>query len=557
MKKLIFFLAFLCLVCTVASSEDQIDLIMKEMQGKPTKEIFKVFHFLYKKTYSVDSNEGIRKYKVFKSNLEWINKKNNQLGKEVYGITQFMDLTDEEFRRTYLMDPIVMEEAMSEISGKKYDTVNKEEKRLEFSLDDVDDEDKPRAGDIDWRHSLQPAKNQGSCGSCWAFAAVASIEGALKINQGKEVNLSEQYLVDCDISDSGCNGGWPTKTFEWLKQNGVIEQSQSPYKATQSLCRTSQYASIRQNHIKGFENCGKDVPKACTREIWLSLLSKGPIVVAMDASDDGFSKYKPKNFEAWEPKKCDKVNHAVTAVGFVTEGEVDYLIVRNSWGASWGSNGYFKVPADKHCGILDYAWLPVTQEHQPFPEPKCPKFYSECGYKGNSISSCDGVTDFNKSIGSKLQSLYLDGNKDSKVYYNFFREPNCRGKPEWNYEQFECAAKHWSFKKMNITSAVSDSISAPRGCILYYEQPCFVGGPNVICNSIPDLTKVNFQFTSGSFYIYDYTVKSVVLFEEANYTGVGFGIKNKSVYNTDDIRGLNEALKKTKSILVVPKQIGE
>ena len=224
MKSLIVGLAILALICTAVSSENQIDIILREMQGKPTKDLFKVFHYLYKKTYALDSKEGVEKYEVFKSNLEWVKNKKSQLGKEVYRITQFMDLTDEEFKRTYLMDPLAMEGNLNEMKSKSFISEPKTQKKIEYSLDDVEDDDlTPINRGIDWRNELLPAKDQQSCGSCWAFAAMAAVEGALKIKQNLSVNLSEQYLVDCDTNDSGCKGGWPTRTFDWLMKNGVVE----------------------------------------------------------------------------------------------------------------------------------------------------------------------------------------------------------------------------------------------------------------------------------------------------------------------------------------------
>jgi len=537
---------------------------MNSMQGKPKKEMFKVFHFLHKKTYSLDSKEGISRYNIFKANMKWMQEKNSKLGKQVYGITQFMDVTDEEFKKVYLMDPVAMKNQFNTFAGKKVEkkTVeNNEAKKFNF-MDSEDEEEVTiplnQSKNIDWRHILLPAKDQKSCGSCWAFAAMAAVEGALNLYQKKKLDLSEQYLVDCDTNDSGCEGGWPTRTFDWLMSNGVVEQKQAEYTNSQTLCKVSSFESKRQNLVKGFQSCEKDVAgKECTRQKWIDLLSKGPVIVAMDASDAGFSKYKPVNEAAWVPAKCDKVNHAVTAVGFVTENGADYLIVRNSWGTNWGINGHFKVPADKHCGILDFAWLPETQEHKPFPVKECPTFYSECGFKGKSVSTCDGVLNFNTTIGGKVEGLKVDDKNDNRLYFNLFTQPECRGEAEWNYESFECTNDHWSYKDKTFVSASPDSANLPWGCIQHYDKPCFSGNRTVLCNSIPDLTKTGFSFTAGSIYIFGYTVKSVVLFENVDYQGAAFGIKNASVYNTKDVAGLQEIFAKAKSVLIIPKAMGE
>jgi len=554
MKKFFIALAFLATISVIFSSSlSEIDLIMESMKGKPKKEMFKVFHYIHKKTYPLESEEGINRYKIFKKNLKWVEEKNNQLAKKVYGITEFMDITEEEFKKTYLMDPITLEKNMNfsqETAFAKTSEKNENGKNtlLELEEDEIIEQIVSQTPtSIDWRNIMNPAKNQQSCGSCWSFAAMAAVEGNVNLKFQTLPNLSEQYLVDCDTNDGGCNGGWPTRTFEWLKSNGVVDQTVSPYIAKQTLCKISEFASLRKNLIKSFSYCEKGTAgKECSKDIWLKLLAQGPIVVAMDASDAGFSKYKPLNEEAWIPETCGKINHAVVAVGYKIEDGQDYLIVRNSWGINWGINGYFKVPASSHCGILDYGWLPEIQAADtPFPQPICPNFWSKCDFIGNKVSTCDGVSDFTATIGGKASSF--DKNNSSTPYFNFFTQPGCKGTPIWNYDSFKCDATHYNYKTKPIFSAASDSIRLPWGCIAHFDKPCFTGNKTVICNSVSDLTAAKFNFSSGSIYINPYSVKSIIFFEDVKFSGKALGIKNKSKVNTEDVAGLNEAMAKAKS----------
>jgi C1A family cysteine protease len=181
-------------------SSKQIDMILGSMVNKPPKEIFKMFHQLHQKDYILNSEEGIRRYKIFKENLNWNKEKNEQLGQKVYGITQFMDMTDAEFNKAFLMDSVEMEKHIGRRDQKIF--------RNDFELKSNENDSINAIIQIDYTslYSNNPSKDQKSCGSCWSFAANAAIEGQYKKNFGKDIDLSVQYLLDCDIVDNGCNG---------------------------------------------------------------------------------------------------------------------------------------------------------------------------------------------------------------------------------------------------------------------------------------------------------------------------------------------------------------
>lgn len=362
--------------------------------------------------------------------------------------------------------------------------------------------------------------------------------------------MSVQYLVDCDLNDSGCNGGWPTRTFKWVMENGVIDGSYSKYKETRTLCQQGKYNKVRQNLVKDFEYCEQnEAGKACDRQMWIGMLSKGPLVVAMDAEFEGMSKYKPgPDFEAVVPDKCGKLNHAIVAVGLVTEHGEDFLLVRNSWGVNWGKDGYFKISTKKACGIMDNAWLPHTQQNTPFPEKKCPKFYSECYHKGNHVSKCNGENDFVKAIGNRLKS-YEKGVSEN-LYFNFFTKKDCKGAKIWNYSDQSCMDDNYNYTGKEILSASVDTINLPWGCIQHFSESCYSGEATLICASVPDMSKTDFIFTSGSIMAPVYSVDNVFFFDEIKYQGKGFGVKGKDLANFSESPELLEVMKNAKSVYI-------
>ena len=271
-----------------------------------------------------------------------------------------------------------------------------------------------------WIPFLNKNKDQGQCGSCWSFAAVTTIEGQYNYKFGKLYDFSEQYLVDCDNLDNGCNGGWPSNTFKWLSKNGVVEQKDAPYKAAKGVCEAQKLAAKEYKIVQNFTMYHNRNQPASE---WYKLLDQGPVLVAMDASADGFSFYRPKTDQAWNPKKCGQLNHAVVAVGYESINGTDYLRVRNSWGVNWGINGNFLIRADNHCGVMQYGWLPgvyngTTPNPNPAPIPPpapvpvnpdvpiedgCTRSYPKCGFQGNSSDICDSIVNLKQTVVSGLK----------------------------------------------------------------------------------------------------------------------------------------------------------
>merc|ERR1711935_780313 len=210
--------------------------------------------------------------------------------------------------------------------------------------------------EVNWVESgaVTPVKNQERCGSCWAFSATGSIEGAEFLHGTKKLtSLSEQQLVDCSKKNDACQGGLMDYAFEYVEENPLMEESAYPYTGHHSNFSKCKYeASKGVGHVKGF----KDVTPRSGDQM-KAALAMGPVSVAIEADKSVFQSYRSGVITS---RLCGKkLDHGVLAVGYGTEDGEDYFLVKNSWGASWGSKGYVKIGQDDVCGILDQPSYPT------------------------------------------------------------------------------------------------------------------------------------------------------------------------------------------------------
>jgi len=214
---------------------------------------------------------------------------------------------------------------------------------------------------VDWRDKgyVTHVKNQKHCGSCWAFSAVGSMEGAHFKATGKLVSLSEQNLVDCSEKEGnkGCMGGLMDRAFEYVIKNQGID-TESSYEYTAKTGKTCNYTAA---HKGATISSYKDIPHNNEKALQEAVATIGPISVAIDASKPTFHFYKSG---VYHDKTCSSVHldHGVLAVGYGIEDSKDYWIVKNSWGVTWGEKGYIKMARDMDnaCGIATQASYPIV-----------------------------------------------------------------------------------------------------------------------------------------------------------------------------------------------------
>ena len=229
---------------------------------------------------------------------------------------------------------------------------------------------------VDWRASggVTPVKVQGQCGSCWAFATTGSLEGANFVTNGQLVSLSEQELIDCDRAgnDRGCNGGLMDYAYEWIMANGGLDtESDYPYTAADATCDAvkEHTAAVR---VTSFE----DVPPNDEGAIKMAV-TKQPVAIAIAASGLAFQLSSHGVFDG----ACSTaLDHGVLVVGYGTDEETgkDYWLVKNSWGAVWGEQGYIKMAMNATaspaglCGLAMVPSYPVVAKAGPTPPGPTP-----------------------------------------------------------------------------------------------------------------------------------------------------------------------------------------
>jgi len=507
--------------------------ILSYFQDKPKKDLFKVYHFLFQKKYDLNSQEGFNKYKTFKSNLKFIESHNKLQNSYSLGITDFTDLTADEYSETFLKR--ITQEQKAEI--KKF--LNSQNESSSFNFDKYADDDDNLIKNslneknessftqkkIDWTNKMNPVSAQGACGCCWAFSVIGAIEANYNIKFGNSPRFSQQQLVDCDSSNNGCNGGNELKALKYIKEKGIAFSNDYPYFAGEvAKSQTCVASSFTMNYIvDGFDYCYKEV---CTKERHRGLLARGPIMVGIDGrmqiqDRSIFQHYTKGILDA----PCANDNHAVILMGFDFDEKGEYLLARNSYGEGWGENGNFRIRTrdlDRTCFMGNTAVLPIVkQTFNPVPNPRpikpnCIKFFSECNFKGEMKEICENVAVIENF--PKISGYMFENNSSHAVLYDGYK---CFGDEKYVRDSNSCLSNN-DFEK-NTKSIMINSTLPPSGCIWLYDNYCYSGNKVEICENVSDLNDKKYNFgNKASSYNYGLGIKSVRFFIDKNFQGNNF-----------------------------------
>ncbi|CAN6362969.1 unnamed protein product [Urochloa humidicola] len=348
--------------CSSWSGEDD-DQVHANIGDSLMMQRFQRWMAAYNRTYATAAEER-RRFQVYAGNMRYIEARNSR-GAYQLGETAYTDLTTEEFMGMYTMDSLPPYDDDDDDDNDLGTMITTRAGHVDaggaVSLPTYLNDSRPPAR-MDWRArgAVTEVKSQNGCGSCWAFATVAAVEGIHQIRTGNLVSLSEQELVDCDKTDNGCTRGSANRAFRWIKSNGgITTEDDYPYNGTKGVCLRSKLP----HHAATVS--GVRAVAASNEVSLMNAVARQPVAVSIKAGHADFRHFRGDG--VYHGCCGDKFNHVVTVVGYGQDPESrhKYWIVKNSWGTEWGDKGYIKIwrqvrgrPAG-YCGIARWPYFPI------------------------------------------------------------------------------------------------------------------------------------------------------------------------------------------------------
>lgn len=301
---------------------------------------FTAWTAMYSKVYNGD--EAAMRQDIYNANVMKMQEHNAQGEAWSMGVNQFSDLSQDEFEEQFLGYAPHSSEADIHLGQHVW-------------------AGEPLPDSVDWSTAgaVTPVKDQGTCGSCWAFSTTGSLEGAFTLAGGPLVSIAEQQLVDCakDIN-RGCSGGSMDFGLRFAKTHDFCLESSYPYEGKDGTCRSSGCTvGIPKGRVAGVKDLGIPTVVPASEKALQSAVAQQPVSIAVDAS-------KLHSYSTGVIGDCTtKLNHGVLAVGYGTLNGEQYWKVKNSWSPTWGMDGYFLlkrgVGGKGTCGMLLNAVYPV------------------------------------------------------------------------------------------------------------------------------------------------------------------------------------------------------
>jgi C1A family cysteine protease len=317
--------------------------VARERMAEPEWASFVTFTHDHSRTYK-SAEEVHAKFNNFKATVA----KNAVLSKQnplaTFGINKFADMSEAEFRSTHLMPVNITSTYRQKHKNMKKWVAPKHPSAMATKARQPD-------GAVDWcaAGACTPVKDQQQCGSCWAFSATEVLESFSFISGKGLPTLAPEQIVDCDTSDSGCNGGDPRSALTYVQGAGG-QDTETSYPYTAGGGQAGSCAFIQADIAADDANGPVDVTDGTESGLQSFLQSTGPPSVCVDASS--WSSYTGGVLSSCG---CN-IDHAVQATGISADGS--YYIVRNSWNTNWGENGfiYLQTGANTCCVANEVSW---------------------------------------------------------------------------------------------------------------------------------------------------------------------------------------------------------